>query len=98
MASNSKLTSVQKENRKDWIAQLPEGSSLATDWVNLTILAVPDGNITRVFSYVMSPAEITFRRKVGEYQVLSRFCWDGGGLTLPGRWHADDLIDMFGTT
>lgn len=92
MASNSKLSSVQKINRKDWLAELPDGSTFATDG-ELTFLAVPDGSVTRVFSSVASSDEVKYRRKVGEYHALSRRDCGDSGLMLPGFWTATEVLD-----
>lgn len=86
MRSNSKLSKSQKAERKSMLAQLPSGSTMTHDG-QTTFLAVPDGNVTRVFSSVMSDDEGKFRRKVGEYHALARFFWDAsGGMILPGSW------------
>ena len=98
MFSNSRLSAAQKADRKAMLAQLPKGSALACDGVSLTILTVPDGAVTRVFSAVMSSDECKFRRKVGEFHALQRYFNDAsGGLVLPGVCHADSLVDMLGT-
>ena len=97
MFSNSKLTSAQKDNRKEMLAQLPKGASLANDGGCVTVLAVPDGAVTRVFSAVASQDEQKFRRKVGEYHALDRYFTDAnGGMVLPGVWSAIDVINMLG--
>ncbi len=97
MLSNSKLSAVQKQARKEMLAQLPNGASLANDGGCVTILAVPDGSVTRVFSAVASQDEQKFRRKVGEYHALNRYFNDAsGGMVLPGAWNAVDVITMLG--
>lgn len=98
MASNSKLTQEQKGHRKTMLAVLPGVATLANDGARLTILAVPDGSVTRVFSSVASPDEQKFRRKVGEYYALLRW-WgsdENSGLILPGFWTAAQLVDILG--
>ncbi len=97
MASNSKLNPDQKANRKAWLADLPLNSTLATTRCGVTILAVPDGSVTRFYSSVSSPDEVKIRRKVGEYHALER--WIGGigdGFFLPGLWTADEVVRPFG--
>ena len=93
MLSNSKLTKVQKQSRKDKLGWLPTGSTLANDDLCLTVLCVPAGNVTRVFSSVCSDDEAKFRRKVGEYHVLSRFFDEEPGMILPGVWDAQEVLE-----
>ena len=93
MLSNSKLDAGQKANRKGMIKALPDGSSLACVGV-LTILCIPRGSVTEVFSSVMSPDEKKFRAKVGEFHALCRYFNGGAGLILPGMWDADTLAEI----
>ena len=96
MASNSKLTYVQKAERKDMIAALPNGSSMALSPTGVTFLVVPDGAVDRVYTSVTSPDEVKIRRKVGEYHALRRWANGQDGFALPaGQWDAGDLADTF---
>jgi hypothetical protein len=95
MASNSKLNPDQKAARKAWLADLPINSTMITSGCGITILAVPDGNVTRFYSSVSSPDEVKIRRKVGEYHALAR--WSDGmgdGFFLPGSWTAEEMLEQ----
>ena len=95
MISNSKLDALQKADRKTMLANLPKCSSIVS-CENMTILAVPDGSVTRIFSSVMSEDEQKFRRKVGEFHALMRFDRDPeGGMLLPGIWTAHEVLEVF---
>ena len=94
MFSNSKLSAMQKDERKEMLCNLPRDATFATNEGDITILAVPDGSVTRIFSAVMSTDETKFRRKVGEYNALMRFFNDAsGGMILPGFWTATEVMD-----
>ncbi len=99
MSSNSKLTPLQKKDRKEMLAALPRTASMSSDPISgLTILAVPDSTVTRFYSSVMGDDEQKFRRKVGEYHALMR--WDDApaSFILPGFWTAamiGDLVSEF---
>ena len=97
MASNSKLNPAQKADRKAWLEALPPDATMITSVCGVTILAVPDGNVTRFYSSVSSMDEKKIRRKVGEYWALDR--WIGGladGFFMPGLWTADEMLRPFG--
>ena len=105
MASNTKLTSDQKCERKALMAQLPKGATIGTTTCGVTVLAVPDGVVTRFYSSVSSADEKKIRRKVGEYWALSR--WDAdiwhrenghnpAGFFLPGSWTAEEMLEWMG--
>ena len=97
MESNSKLTPAQKAERKEMLANLPRGSTIGNDGERFTVLCVPDGAVTRVFSSVMGDDETKFRRKVGEYHALLRYRNGDGGMILPGNdWSATDVIHTLG--
>ena len=69
------------------LAALPAGSTIANDGLCLTVLCVPDGIVTRVFAARID-TEVKFRRKVGEFNALSRWNLNAkGGMLMPG--HAD---------
>lgn len=94
MSKGSKLTKIGKAERKGMLKQLPRGSEFCLSG-SVTILTVPDGSVTRVFSSVAAEDEPKLRRKVGEYYALLRHDRDPcGGLVLPGKWHADDVAGM----
>jgi len=95
MASNSKLTPDQKADRKALLANLPINSTMATSVCGVTILAVPDGNVTRFYSSVSSPDEVKIRRKVGEYWALERWLCGMDGFFLPGLWTAEEVLRPF---
>ena len=95
MLSNSKLDAVQKADRKDMLKALPDGSRIASAGV-LTILCIPRGLVTEVFSSVMSQDEKKFRAKVGEYHALCRYFDGHSGMLLPGVWDADTLVEIIG--
>lgn len=93
MTSNSKLTESQKQARKSWLATLPRGSTIYTSQ-GVTVLCVPDGSVTRVYSSVASSHEKKIRVKVGEFYALQRWASDGGFI-LPGYWPACEvLVDL----
>ena len=94
MASNSKLNPDQKADRKAWLADLPPNATMVTSVCGVTILAVPDGNVTRFYSSVSSPDERKVRRKVGEYWVLYRRATDQDGFLMPGSWTADEMLEQ----
>lgn len=80
------------------LADLPRAATFANNLSNTIILAVPEGNVTRIFSAVSSPDEAKFRRKVGEYHAMTRF-YDNvaAGMILPGFWVAQDVLDGLNT-
>ena len=95
MSSNSKLNPDQKAERKAWLADLPLDATMITSVCGVTVLAVPDGNVTRFYSSVSSPDEVKVRRKVGEYWALYR--WAGGlgdGFMMPGSWTAEEMLEQ----
>lgn len=93
MRSNSKLSKSQKLGRKDMLGCLPAGSTMAHDGLCLTVLCVPAGNVTRVLTSVCSDDEAKFRRKVGEFHVLTRFFERETGMILPGVWDAQEILE-----
>ena len=93
MLSNSKLDSNQKIQRKVMLRAVPDGSSIYSAGV-LTLLCIPSGSVTEVFSSVMSPDEKKFRPKVGEYHALCRYFDGHSGMLLPGEWDADTLVEI----
>ena len=94
-----KLTKEKNIARKSLRDMLPRGSSMAySEDTGFTLLLVPDGSVTRMFTAVASMTETKFRRKVGEYQALERWSDHCDGITqwaaLPGKdWHAADVMD-----
>jgi hypothetical protein len=94
-----KLTESRNEIRKEMRNLLPKGSSMAySEDVGFTLLLVPDGSVTRMFTAVASLTETKFRRKVGEYLVLDRWAtFEDGylqGVVLPGtEWNAGYMLD-----
>ncbi len=105
MSSNSKLNPDQKCERKAWLADLPKGATIETTSCGVTVLAVPDGVVTRLYSSVSSGDEKKIRRKVGEYWALSRWAADvwlrenghnPPGFFLPGRWTAGEVLAYLG--
>ena len=95
MVSNSKLSKAQKGVRKAIMGMLPKGASIGHG-DDITILCVPDGKNTRVYSSVFSADELKFRPKVGEFHALSRWNVDGEkvGLLLPGLWTAKQFLSL----
>ena len=94
MVSNSKLTltKAQKIERMEMLDNLPTGWTMAQGY-RMTVLAIPDTSVTRIFSAVMSFKELKFRPKVGEYHAMARFYDDAnGGLILPGNWTATEFL------
>ncbi len=94
MASNSKLSPNQKADRKAWLADLPLDATMVTSVCGVTILAVPDGNVTRFYSSVSSPDEKKIRRKVGEYWALERWQYGRDGFLMPGSWTAEEMLEQ----
>jgi hypothetical protein len=94
MASNSKLSPNQKADRKAWMADLPLDATMITSVCGVTVLAVPDGNVTRFYSSVSSPDEVKVRRKVGEYWALYRREWGQDGFLMPGSWTAEEMLEQ----
>ena len=92
MISNSKLTPDQKRNRKLMLRKLPKGSTIANDGLCLTVLCVPDGSVTRVFSSVCSDTERKVRRKVGEFYAVASYVSWNAGMILPGFETADQVV------
>lgn len=96
MPSNSKLSKIEKQARKDMIAALPGGSSMALSDAGVTFLVVPMGAIDRVYTSVASPDETKIRRKVGEFHALSRWNLGMDGFAVPaGHWDAELLALTF---
>jgi hypothetical protein len=96
MCSNSKLTPDQKALRKELLDALPERYEMARGY-GVTVLCIPDGNITRIYSSVACSDEKKIRRKVGEFHALRRW-WkdDDSGFILPGLWGAQEVLEAFG--
>lgn len=95
MVSNSKLDKFQKIERMEMLDNLPTGWTMAQNY-RMTILAIPDTSVTRIFSAVMSFKELKFRPKVGEYHAMARFYDNAdGGLILPGNWTAFEFLALF---
>ena len=96
MISNSKLTPDQKAVRKEMMACLPDRYEMAMGY-GVTVLCIPDGNVTRIYSSVAGPDEVKIRRKVGEFHALRRW-WqdDGSSFMLPGLWGAQEVLEAFG--
>lgn len=93
MYSNSKLDRDQKAERKELMADLPAGSTMAMSADGFTALVVPAGAVNMLFTAVASPDEEKIRRKVGEYTALCRWV-DGIGVPIPADWGgADELMD-----
>ena len=102
MQSNTKLTPDQKIFRKDMLSDMPSGSQIAISASGITILTVPAGNTNMVFSSIMSADESKFRRKVGEFMVLSKYqdmldCDDKPHFVVPSNYSATGILyDMYG--
>jgi hypothetical protein len=96
-ASNSKLSAVQKSERRRLLAALPKGSVLAMSECGVTVLTIPDGAVTRMYTSVASQTEKKLRRKVGEYNVLMREYHGGGDVVLQRHMDAEGVVvDLFG--
>lgn len=94
MSSNSKLTPEQKQTLKMWKALLPKDATLEMR-AGFTVLCVPGGNVTHVYSSVASPDEKKIRRKVGEFYALQRWTCQPGFI-LPGVWTANHVLANLG--
>ena len=96
MRSNSKLTPDQKIVRKEMLAALPPRYEMAMGY-GVTVLCIPDGNVTRIYSSVACSNEVKIRRKVGEYHALRRwYIHTDGAFMLPGLWGAQEVLESFG--
>lgn len=74
MFSNSKLTPQQKAERKELLAELPDGATFANSSCGVTVLCVPDSpTLVAISTAIMSADETKFRRKVGQYHALVRY-------------------------
>lgn len=92
MSSNSKLTPEQKQTLKMWKALLPKDATLKA-LGRMTVLCVPGGNVTHVYSSVASRDEKKIRRKVGEFYALQRWTCQPGFI-LPGWWDAHEVLEV----
>lgn len=95
MSSNSKLTPEQKQTLKTWKAMLPKDASLKA-LGRMTVLCVPGGNVTHVYSSVASPDEKKIRPKVGEFYVIWRWMFCESTFMLPGLWYVQEVLEAFG--
>lgn len=95
MSSNTKLTREQKALRKEMMSHLPPRYEMAMG-SGVTVLCIPDGNITRIYSSVACSDEVKIRRKVGEFHALRRWWLDvGSSFMLPGLWGAQEVLEAF---
>lgn len=96
--SNSKLTPEQKIERKQLIEQImrDNGEIYQNEGTGETMVAVPEFTGSRMyhvsFSF-MSPDEVKFRRKVGEYWALYRY-WVGESVIVP-EWKLSEFKESF---
>ena len=104
MTSNTRLTTDQKIFRCDMMKNMPNGSQIAISASGITILTVPAGDTNMVFSSVMSADESKFRRKVGEFMVLSKYqnmldCDAKPHFVVPFCVNAEDILyGLYGNT
>ena len=82
MASNTKLTSIEKDDLKVFKQGMPKNRAFG-QCGRVTVLAQITGNVVRFSTAVASPDEQKIRRKVGQFHAAS-------------RWH-DDQISMMPT-
>jgi hypothetical protein len=95
MRSNSKLTAEEKVSRKELLDALPSRYEMAMG-CGVTVLCIPDGNVTRIYSSVACSDEKKIRRKVGEFHALMRWWEDvNGSFILPGLWGAQEVLEAF---
>lgn len=86
--SNSKLTPEQKIERKDMLSLLntADGYIMQDGETGATAAIMPEfpgSRMVRVSFSFMSPDEIKFRRKVGEYWTMYRMFYRDEFVTIP---------------
>lgn len=72
MASNTKLSSDDKESLKFFKQEMPKNMAFG-QCGRVTVLAQVTGNVVRFSTAVASPDERKFRRKVGQYHAADRW-------------------------
>lgn len=72
MASNTKLSSIEKQDLKVFKAGMPKNMAFG-QCGRVTVLAQITGNVVRFSTSVASPDEQKFRRKVGQYHATDRW-------------------------
>lgn len=77
MASNTKLSPIEKQDLRDFKAEMPKNMAFGQSG-RVTVLAQITGNVVRFSTSVASPDEKKFRHKVGQYHAAM-------------RWHNDEI-------
>lgn len=77
MASNTKLSSIEKDDLKNFKDEMPKNMAFG-QCGRVTVLAQITGNVVRFSTSVASPDEKKFRRKVGQFHAAA-------------RWHNDEI-------
>ena len=72
MASNTKLTPMEKEDLRDFKAEMPKNMAFGQSG-RVTVLAQITGNVVKFSTAVASPDEKKIRRKVGQYHAADRW-------------------------
>ena len=98
MSSNSKLTPEQKISRKVMLrAVVNRGGRVYSDG-RVTLCLIPEfagSRMMRVSVSVISPDELKFRRKVGEYHALSRMFDRAEFIIIPSWFNDEDEDECF---
>jgi hypothetical protein len=95
--SNSKLTKLQKSERKVMLADiLQAGGSISTvDGVTVVIVPeFPGSNMARMSLSFAAPEELKYRRKVGEFHALTRH-YDNQSVPVPVFFEAQSVAEVF---
>lgn len=94
MSSNSKLNSLQKQERKQLKADFLKAGGVIVHVEGVTVALMRTGENTGLFSVsVASVDEQKDRRKVGEFYALDRWNW---GTELPCRLRTTDEAMIMG--
>lgn len=94
MASNTKLTSIEKDDLKVFKQGMPKNMAFG-QCGRVTVLAQITGNVVRFSTAVASPDEQKFRRKVGQYHASAR--WFNGEISVapvPPKLWDDERTDV----
>lgn len=93
MASNTKLFPSEKQELRDFKAEMPKNMAFG-QCGRVTVLAQITGNVVRFSTSVASPDEQKFRRKVGQYRAADR--WHNNEISVtptPARFYSDERTD-----
>jgi hypothetical protein len=75
MASNTKLTPMEKQDLREFKREMPKNMAFGQSG-RVTVLAQITGNVVRFSTAVASPDEQKIRRKVGQYHAACRWMQD----------------------